>query len=146
MKCFIFSGFSNDLDCHLMIPTYFIVCIPSHTVSIRLLKNKVTQKLATVKHGKTTSVDWSTAWAACKKAHLFWISLRSKEAQNLYLTHSWVYGGLQDKANLNFRAQLFERRLALTRVSFFFLYKVFSRIIFSILFKVSDHQIVGKKN
>ena len=57
-----------------------------------------------------------------------------------------MHGGRQDKANLNFGAQLFERRLALTRVSFFLLYKVFSRIIFSILFKVSDHQIVGKKN
>ena len=52
----------------------------------------------------------------------------------------------RNKANLNFRAQLFERRLALTRVSFFLLYKVFSQIIFSILFKVSDHQIVGRKN
>ena len=49
-------------------------------------------------------------------------------------------------------AQLFERRLALTRgkifilAFFFFLSKALFRIILFIPFRVSNHQIVGKEN
>ena len=49
-------------------------------------------------------------------------------------------------------AQLFERRLALTRgkifilAFFFFLSKALCRIILFIPFRVSNHQIVGKGN
>ena len=52
----------------------------------------------------------------------------------------------------NTRAQLFECWLALTQDEiltpgfFFFLSKALSRIAFSILFRVSNHQIVGKEN
>ena len=50
------------------------------------------------------------------------------------------------------RAQLFEDRLALnpglnlTRVSFFLCSKEFSRIIFSVIFRASNHQLVDKRN
>ena len=49
-------------------------------------------------------------------------------------------------------AQLFKGRLALnpglnlTRVSFFLCSKVFCRIIFSVIFRASNHQLVDEKN
>ena len=72
---------------------------------------------------------------------------------------SWMFENMRQKGqeylhrNLaKGRAQLFEHRLGLTRgeiltqVSFSFLSKALSPIIFSILFRVSNHQIVGKEN
>ena len=52
---------------------------------------------------------------------------------------------------LIFWAQLFKCQLALTRLQFnmscfFLLSKTVSQIIFSILFRVANHQIVGKEN
>ena len=44
------------------------------------------------------------------------------------------------------RAQLFESRLALNPGFFFLFSKAFSRIIFSVIFRASNHQLVDKKN
>ena len=44
------------------------------------------------------------------------------------------------------RAQLFEGRLALNLGFFFLCLKAFSRIIFSVIFKAFDNQLVDKKN
>ena len=61
-------------------------------------------------------------------------------------------GGQEGGGERKYRAQLFERRLALTqgliltRVSFSFLLKALYRIIVSILLRVSNHQIEGKVN
>ena len=55
-------------------------------------------------------------------------------------------------ANFEPGAQLFEGRLALNpgvkfnRCLFFLRLKVFSRIIFSAVFRASNHQLVDKKN
>ena len=43
-------------------------------------------------------------------------------------------------------AQLFEGRLALNPGFFFLCSKAFSRIIFSVIFRTSNHQLVDKKN
>ena len=43
-------------------------------------------------------------------------------------------------------AQLFEDRLALNLGFFFWCSKAFSLIIFSVIFRVSNHQLVDKKN
>ena len=43
-------------------------------------------------------------------------------------------------------AQLFESRLALNPGFFFLCSKAFSRIIFSAIFRASNHQLVDKKN
>ena len=44
-------------------------------------------------------------------------------------------------------AWLFEGRLVLiTRVSYFLCSKAFSQIIFSVIFRASNHQLVDKKN
>ena len=45
-----------------------------------------------------------------------------------------------------FWAQLFEARLALNPGCFFLCSKAFSRIIFSVVFRASNHQLVDKKN
>ena len=44
------------------------------------------------------------------------------------------------------RAQLFEGRLALNPDFFFWRSKAFSRVIFSVVFRASNHQLVDKKN
>ena len=44
------------------------------------------------------------------------------------------------------RAQLFEGRLALNPGFFFWRSKAFSRVIFSVVFRASNHQLVDKKN
>ena len=43
-------------------------------------------------------------------------------------------------------AQLFEGRLALNLGFFFLCSKAFSRIIFSVIFRAFNHQLVDKKN
>ena len=47
---------------------------------------------------------------------------------------------------LTYRAQLFERRLALNPGFFFLCSKAFSWIIFSAIIRASNHQLVDKKN
>ena len=47
---------------------------------------------------------------------------------------------------LVFWAELFEGRLALKLDFFFLCSKAFSRIIFSAIFRASNHQLVDKKN
>ena len=44
------------------------------------------------------------------------------------------------------RAQLFKGRLALNPGFSFLCSKAFSRIIFSVIFRASNHQLVDKKN
>ena len=44
------------------------------------------------------------------------------------------------------RAQLFEARLALNPDFFFLCSKTFSLLIFSVIFRASNHQLVDKKN
>ena len=59
------------------------------------------------------------------------------------LPPSPLYKGLDDRAPW---AQLFEGRLALNPGFFFSCSKPFSRIIFSVIFRASNHQLVDKNN
>ena len=88
---------------------------------------------------------WWFAWSSNAWKLCVIICWRLQNIQD-YKLSSWSF-------RISVRAQLFERRLALTRgqiltlVSFsVFLSKAHYRIIFSILFRVSSHQIVGKEN
>ena len=76
------------------------------------------------------------------------------ESMGLHHQNQHCFPALSQKrgAGMAFRAQLFEGRLALNpglnliRVFFFLCSKKFSRIIFSVMFKASSHQLVDRKN
>ena len=73
---------------------------------------------------------------------------------NLYLkAHTSTYSILPHVREPGFwiwnqesRAKLVEGRLALNPGFFFLCSKAFSRIIFSVIFRASNHQLVDKKN
>ena len=56
------------------------------------------------------------------------------------------YISLMRENGLFLRAQLFEGRLVLNPGFFFLCSKALSRIIFSVVFRASNHQLVDKKN
>ena len=76
-------------------------------------------------------------WSICEKEQILFCA--PPVYQDLSVCRYWP-------ANLHIRAQLFEGRLALNPGFLFLCSKAFPRIIFSVLFRASNHQLVDKKN